>query len=133
MYLKKFLSQPNIVGSLLIALLFSAGVVFAFGFDGFNVQTASEDNLESLLLSTASGCCGYVPPCMCSASFEDNSTCDCPTDTTGGRCVGTVGCASDCTASTNCSTCQEGRYRCKDANSDETLCEFEQGYLCLPP
>lgn len=38
MYLKKILHQPNVVGSVLIALLISSGAVFAIGFDGFNVQ-----------------------------------------------------------------------------------------------
>ncbi len=38
MFLKKVLNQPNIVGTVMIALLLGAGFVYAFAFDGFNYE-----------------------------------------------------------------------------------------------
>lgn len=75
MYLKKFLNQPNAVGSVLIALLFSAGVLFAFGFNGFNVQSVGEDDVNSLLLMTASECCGgnTIESQTCSTKFSNGT------------------------------------------------------------
>ena len=58
MFVKKFLSQPNIVGSVLIALLICAGIVYAFGFNGFNVQTATNGNVDAWLAQAGDGNCG---------------------------------------------------------------------------
>ena len=63
MFLKKFLSQPNVVGSVLIALLICAGIVYAFGFNGFNVQTATNGNVDAWLAQTASEGCGGTDDC----------------------------------------------------------------------
>ena len=49
MYLKKFLAQPNIVGSVLIALLICGVFVYAFAFDGFNIETATGGEVEAWL------------------------------------------------------------------------------------
>ena len=54
MYLKKILNQPNLVGSVMIALLFSAGLVYAFAFDGFNVETVTGGEVEAWLAQQAS-------------------------------------------------------------------------------
>ena len=78
MYLNKFLKQPNAVGSVLIALLFSAGVLFAFGFGGFTVQT------EDLIIVSSQTCggdnctCGYAncPGSGCSNCTESGDGCD---------------------------------------------------------
>jgi len=39
MYLNKVLNQPNLVGSVLLVLMVCSGFVYAFAFDGFNVET----------------------------------------------------------------------------------------------
>ena len=44
--IRNFFSTPNVLGRLLIVLLFAGGVVFAGAFDGFVVETE------------ASSCCG---------------------------------------------------------------------------
>ena len=47
MYLKKVLNQPNLVGTVMIVLLFGAGFVYAFAFDGFNVETVTGGEVEA--------------------------------------------------------------------------------------
>ena len=110
MYLKKFLNQPNAVGSVLIALLFSAGILFAFGFGGFNVQSVGEDGVNSLFQMAASECCGGDKDCDCIGSTGcgcatyhacGNKTssdvckdgCNCNAD--GGMCCNGIRCESD--------------------------------------
>ncbi len=63
MYLKKVLNQPNLVGTVMIALLFGAGFVYAFAFDGFNVQTATGGEVETWL--EQAGGVAYGGPCNC--------------------------------------------------------------------
>ena len=48
MYLKKVLNQPNVVGIVMIALLFCAGFVYAFAFDGFNIEIVPSAEVETL-------------------------------------------------------------------------------------
>lgn len=120
MFLKKFLNQPNLIGTLFIALLIGSGVVFAFGFDGFNVQAIAKsgcgDGIDTLLRLSESGNCG-------------DDTCNC----TGGR--GTLTCDSSCDSSqtkcnvideciTGCSNCDEGKAfgkPCKDGVHCENM------------
>lgn len=87
MYLKKFLNQPNAVGSVLIALLFSAGVLFAFGFGGFTVQTEDLIIVSSATCGGDSCTCGYAncPGSGCSGCTSQDApcgntcgSCDCP-------------------------------------------------------
>lgn len=40
--LRNFLSTPNILGRLLIVLIFAGGVIFAGAFDGFVVETQAK-------------------------------------------------------------------------------------------
>ena len=77
MFVKKFLSQPNIVGSVLIALLICAGIVYAFGFNGFNVQTATNGNVDAWLAQAGDGNCG-------GGGGDENPPCDC--NPTAGSC-----------------------------------------------
>ena len=111
MYLKKFLNQPNVVGTLLIALLFGGGVVFAFGFDGFNVQSVGEDDVESLLLMTASGCCGGNKDCDCLGV----TGCGCETYHACGDNTSEDVCKDDCKCNVGDNMCCNG-IRCE---SDE--------------
>ena len=47
--LKNFLNQPNVIGRLMIALLFVGGVVYAGAFDGFVVETQAASSLSQLV------------------------------------------------------------------------------------
>ena len=67
MYLKKVLNQPNLVGAVMIALLFGAGLVYAFAFDGFNVETVTGGEVETWLAQA-----GDAAPCNCK-----NNHCEC--------------------------------------------------------
>ena len=49
MFLKKVLNQPNLVGLMLIALMICGGLVYTFAFDGFNVQTVTNSEVEAWL------------------------------------------------------------------------------------
>ena len=64
MFLKKVLNQPNLVGSMLIALMICGGFVYAVGFDGFSVETATSGEVEAWL-EAASG-----------SGSSNNYTCD---------------------------------------------------------
>ena len=75
MYLKKVLNQPNIVGTVMIALLVGAGFVYAFAFDGFNVETATGDEVEAWLAQVYA--CNY--DCsyhLCPAKKENTGNCN---------------------------------------------------------
>ena len=49
MFLKKVLNQPNLAGTVMIALLVSAGFVYAFAFDGFNIETVTGGEVDAWL------------------------------------------------------------------------------------
>ena len=78
MFLKKVLNQPNLVGTMLIALMVCSGFVYAFAFDGFNVETATQGDVEAWLAAAGGGgsgeglskckCLGPLPPCGCPLS-----------------------------------------------------------------
>lgn len=63
MFLKKVLNQPNLVGSMLIALMVCGGFVYAVGFDGFNVETATGDEVEAWLAAASGGGSGNSYTC----------------------------------------------------------------------
>ena len=110
MYLKKFLNQPNAVGSVLIALLFSAGVLFAFGFNGFNVQNVADENGTDIFTAISSKVCGSDLDCSCGAGGCDVKNCR-PEDCTPRTCPS--GCREPgetcpCTAKCNTYDCQGG-------------------------
>lgn len=116
MYVKKILHQPNVVGSVLMALLFGAGVVFAFGFDGFNVSATTEGETEALLRMSMSGCCGEEDYCYCGSAV-------CKCESSDG-CYGAILCEDECTG--NCKDCDGsgdgGRYSVCKETEDETCC-----------
>ena len=58
MFLKKVLNQPNLVGTVLIALMVCSGFVYAFAFDGFNVETATGGEVEAWLAQAGGGSSG---------------------------------------------------------------------------
>ncbi len=57
MFLKKVLNQPQVVGTVMIALMVCAGFVYAFAFDGFNVETATGGEVESWFAGTTPEIC----------------------------------------------------------------------------
>ena len=85
MFLKKVLNQPNLVGTVMIALLVCSGFVYAFAFDGFNVETATGGEVEAWLEQANGGgsggdscSCGYAncPGGSCSDCTENGDGCD---------------------------------------------------------
>ena len=58
MFLKKALNQPNLVGTVMIALMVCGGFVYAFAFDGFNVETATQGDVEAWLAVAEGGSSG---------------------------------------------------------------------------
>ena len=78
--IRNFFSTPNIIGRLMIALLFVGGVVYAGAFDGFVVETE------------ASSCCGGGTD---AALFSSSDCCDedCPCGALGCK----VSTCSNCT------------------------------------
>lgn len=118
MYLQKFLNQPNVAGGVLVALLFGAGVVFAFGFGGFDVQSIGEDDVNSLLLMTASGCCGGDQDCDCLGV----TGCGCPTYHACGNQTSTDVCKDGCTCNAGGNMCCNG-IRCEsDSKCEDKPC-----------
>ena len=69
MFLKKVLNQPNLVGTVMIVLLFGAGFVYAFAFDGFNVETATGGEVEAWLAAAGGGGSGTPGDCNCGNAF----------------------------------------------------------------
>ena len=53
--MKKVLNQPNLVGAMMIALLVGAGFVYAFAFDGFNVETVPGAEVEAWIAQADGG------------------------------------------------------------------------------
>ena len=51
MSLKKVLNQPNLVGTMLITLMVCGGFVYGVAFGGFNVETATGDEVGALVLT----------------------------------------------------------------------------------
>lgn len=49
MFLSKVLYKPNLVGVIMITLLFGAGFIYAFAFDGFNIEKVTGSEVEAWL------------------------------------------------------------------------------------
>lgn len=91
--IRNFLSTPNVIGRLIIILLFAGGVVFAGAFDGFVVETKASSccggGTDAALFSSSDCCdedecglCGcYIAGCdNCLNSFIScGGGCKCPT------------------------------------------------------
>lgn len=52
MFLSKVLHKPNLVGVIMITLLFGAGFIYAFAFDGFNIEKVTGSEVEAWLAAT---------------------------------------------------------------------------------
>ena len=86
--LRNFFSTPNVIGRLMIIMLFVGGVVFAGAFDGFIVETE------------ASSCCGGG---MDTAIFSSSECCDTKTKSCKSTC--NEGEAGKCGTSAGYSLC----------------------------
>ena len=115
MYLKKVLNQPNLVGTMLITLMVCSGFVYAFAFDGFNVETAIGGEVEAWLAAAGGG-----------SSGSEDVVCDClrmpgqPIDRACGKCASDLECGDpqlDC--ETNCIK-----------KTDPKKCSCETGTKC---
>ncbi len=72
MFLKIVLNQPNLVGTVLIALMVFSGFVYAFAFDGFNVETATDGEVEAWFTAASDGDGGYgTPRDTCKENLND--------------------------------------------------------------
>ena len=119
MFLKKVLNQPNLVGSMLIALMICGGFVYTFAFDGFNVQTVTDSEVEAWLEAAnggGSGGSGNSYAC-------DNAAC-------GGN-GNAVNQYSECPArkgKANCTGCSMVRDYCrKGCSHKHTNCHISKG------
>ncbi len=101
--IRNFLSTPNVLGRLMIVLLFAGGVVFAGVFDGFVVETQASsccDGGTNVSLFSSSDCCddevtcsynsysGHGKPRYCDLS--DGTKCG--SKCSGSRKCQTIGC-----------------------------------------
>ena len=114
--LKNFLNQPNIIGRLMIVLLFVGGVVYAGAFDGFVVETE------------ASSCCGGETD---APIFSSSECCDVKCTCRYDRCPrsGCSGCGTfNCAV--NCGTCSCLSF-CKNAKSKS--CPRKDGVCTANP
>ncbi len=134
--MKNVLNQPNLVGAMMIALLVGAGFVYAFAFDGFNVETVSGAEVEAWVAATGGGNNDYddPDPCDCmSAHMNDADDCStdlCDTNDSDYPCGDVrASCSNDCPhkGEGGCSTCA-GEIKCANTGS---LCEDTE--KCVPP
>lgn len=107
--LRNFFSPPNVIGRLLIVLLFVGGLVFAGAFNGFVAQT------------DAKSCCGGADAVNSSGS---NNACNCIGngcgDTSCSGCSTATSCKTGCcTTADACNTCSA---HCRNKNSDPYMC-----------
>lgn len=128
--IRNFFSTPNVIGRLMIVLLFVGGVFYAGAFDGFVVETK------------ASGCCGGgtdiafaldssygigdVPSPVTSCSLCNSGSCP------GQGCPGSS-CSNGCGAKMVCpDSCTSERHRNCDCTNrrQKKLCSF--GSQCNP-
>ena len=115
--IRNFFSTPNVIGRLMIVLLFAGGVVFAGAFDGFVVETEASSccggGTDAALFSSSECCdeeeCGIcgcnIAGCDdCLSSFIScGGSCKCPTDPDPDPISGNVAdsCQEVCAASTD--------------------------------
>ena len=107
MFLKKVLNQPNLVGTVMIALLFCAGFVYAFAFDGFNVETTTGGEVEAWLAAADGGSSGQSGKKACKCSYKSVNRCKCKSSKSDkDPCNGAWahGCQDKCAKNNRCQT-----------------------------
>ena len=130
MFLKKVLNQPNLVGSMLITLMVCGGFVYAVGFDGFSVETATSGEVEAWLAAAGgdgSGSAG-LDPCGCEYTRIPDAE-YCPSDI----CESEEDCGGkEITCSTNCAQGNHLCDECDDSHPCKHKCK-NKGELCDDP
>ena len=105
--IRNFFSTPNVMGRLMIALLFAGGVIFAGAFNGFVIETEASSccggGMDDAIFSSSS--CGT---CTCLSGASCGSSCD------NGKCSGSI--TNTCPGSSNCSPSKTG------CTCDGTVC-----------
>ena len=112
MYLKKFLAQPNLVGTVMIALMVCGGFVYAFAFDGFNVETATGGEVEAWLAQAGGGNYSYTCDQDCShilCPAKTQNTGDCTGCSKVAFCNGTCSKNHTCRNTGGCPHLYDGR------------------------
>ena len=66
---------------MLIALMVCAGFVYAFAFDGFNVETATGGEVEAWLAAAGAGGRSGSQPYACKCKHASTGFCDCKSQT----------------------------------------------------
>ena len=125
---RNFFSTPNVMGRLMIVLLFAGGVVFAGAFDGFVVETE------------ASSCCGGGTD---AALFSSSECCDedecqlCGCYIAGCSNCTMLGCGSNASGQCGCGKGDGGpggqvpdgcTSKCSTSTDDTELCNNDCGY-----
>lgn len=110
--LRNFFSTPNVIGRLLIVLLFVGGLIFAGAFNGFVVQT------------DAKSCCGGGTDVPIFSSGSNGCEClgvdDCGDSSCSGCSTATSCKPGCCTTATACNKCSA---HCRNKDSDEYMCD----------
>lgn len=98
--IRNFFSTPNVIGRLMLILLFVGGGVYAGAFDGFVVETE------------ASSCCGATT-CGGEDIFSSSSCCNCEGNGNCGDCSSddacdgrNKGCSEKCNYPGKCRECE---------------------------
>lgn len=133
MFLKKVLNQPNLAGTVMIVLLVSAGFVYAFAFDGFNIETVTDGEVDAWLAQEGVGNSGSNYTCNSNDCNEKNWS-NCPARGSGatGNCTGCTYtskyCSNSCTRShTKCPCPVSG---CSKYNGGQTSCPSSGSKKC---
>ena len=113
--IRNFFSAPNVLGRLMIVMIFAGGLVFAGVFNGFVVET------------DAKSCCGGKVDAALLSSSGSNSGCTCINGTPCGDCdtrdcggSKETSCYANCECSSGCSNCSSGTTVCK--KDDDQAC-----------
>lgn len=124
--IRNFLSTPNIIGKLMIALLFVGGAVYAGAFDGFVVETEASSccggGTDAAIFSS-SECCDEEPePCDCIGGSECSEDVCADEDT---ECTKISSCHGDCGSchlNKNGRPCGGSVHCSNEEDSDDYIC-----------
>ena len=118
MYLKKVLNQPNLVGTVMIALMVCAGFVYAFAFDGFNIETVTGGEVEKWIeLSVGPN---YGKNCTNDGCVQSWAGC---TGSADNQCTNCTDQSSNCTQGPGKKKCGHSHRKCGDTGD----CPFNSG------
>ena len=126
--IRNFFSTPNIIGRLMIVLLFVGGVVYAGAFDGFVVETKASSccggETDASLFSSSN--CNDDPPAACGCCGACDESNSCPNGQDAG-CGGETSSIEIC--HDNCPATKAKGCRCKIYR----VCGYSEDHLCSTP